>query len=387
MKFFNTIPGTKLLELPQGTPLWHEWRNGVDLNDGMPRITGTMAAIIAGDSVRNITPNQLWMELTKRKKAPEPSEYLLKLFAHGHRMEPIARAKYMEWTMNQVREVCVQHPLHPWAGASLDGLSPSGDIIVEIKNPISQRIHNLAKSGKVPSYYVPQCHWQYICTPSAKELHYFSRFEHDEDGDQEALVVVKRDPAYEQWLLNEALMFRSCLIEDRTPATDDWLMAARSFRTAKLDAEEVDARVKAAQTTLLDLMPKDRDTHEGGGVRVTRYPGAIELDYLPILMELGISEDDAKSAMDASREPGPVNYAKVFEILGVDNVKLGTAEAAQKKLKEDALRRAGKFKNRFTLNSDFTSDDTGRDLVTIAAEKAKDESPEPQTAIPSQWTW
>ncbi len=386
IKFFNDIPGAKLLEIPQGTPAWHDWRNGVDLHDGMPRITGTMAAIIAGNSVRQITPNQLWMELTKRKPAPEPSEYLRKLFAHGHKMEPIARARYIQLTMNRVREVCVQHPLHPWAGASLDGLTPSGDIITEIKNPISQRIHNLAKSGTVPDYYVPQCHWQLVCTPSATECHYFSHFPNDEDGQKDAIVVVKRDPVYEQWLLNEALMFRSCLIEDRAPVSDDWLIAAKGFRTAKLDAEEADARVKAAQTTLLDLMPADRDTHEGGGVRVTRFPGAIEINYMEILTSMGIAEDDIKAAFEKSREPGPVNMTKAIELLKVDPAQIGVAEAEQKKLKEDGLRKAGKFKTRVTLNGAFSPEDTGRDLLAIAAERAKEEVPESQQPQ-GQWTW
>lgn len=387
MKFFNEIPGVKLLEIPQGTSAWHDWRNGVDLKDGMPRITGTMAAIIAGCSVRQITPNQLWMELTGRKPAPEPSEYLKKLFAHGHRMEPIARARYINVSLNRVREVCVQHPLHPWAGASLDGLTASGDIITEIKNPISQRIHNLAKAGTVPDYYVPQCHWQMLCTPSAKETHYFSHFPEDEDGQRDAIVVVKRDPVYEQWLLNEALAFRSCLIENRAPVSDDWLIAAKGFRTAKLDAEEAEARVKAAQTTLLDLMPADRDTHEGGGVRVTRYAGTIEINYLEVLTSMGVSEEAVKDAFERSRDPGPVNITKAIELLSLDPAKVGAAEAVQKKEKEDALRRAGKFRSRFTMNDSFTPESTGRDVIEIAAERAKEAIPDADAVKQGQWTW
>lgn len=387
MTFFHKASGVRLLELDQRTQAWHDWRNGVDLPDKMPRVTGTMAAIIAGDSVRGITPYQLWLEMTGKRKAPEPSEYLLKLFAHGQRMEPFARRAYTELTGNPVRDVCVQHELHPWAGASLDGLTPSADIILEIKCPISQRIHNLAKANQVPSYYRPQVQWQLLNTTCAKELHYYSYFPNDEDGITEALVVVKRDEVYAQWLLGQAVMFRSCLIDNRPPATDDWLLAAKQYRVAKVDADEVESRVKAAQAALLILMPTDRDTHEGGGVRVTRYASGIEVDYLAVFTSLGVSEEVAKKAIEDSREPGPVNVQKAIELLQLDQAKITEAELEQKKVKESQLRQAGKLKSRVTLTNDFKEEDSGRDLVAIAAQKVEQVTADAEPEPLNEWNW
>lgn len=141
------IPGCKVINLQQRSPEWHAWRSGLDLPDGKPRITGTVAAIIAGDSVTGKTAHQLWMEMTGRKAREEPSEFLRRLFEHGERTEVIARAAYERMTGNRVYDLCVEHPDHPWAAASLDGLTEWGDILWEGKSPISQRVHTMAKKA------------------------------------------------------------------------------------------------------------------------------------------------------------------------------------------------------------------------------------------------
>jgi putative phage-type endonuclease len=403
MAFFNNVPGLRIIPLEQRTAQWHSWRRGEDLPDKKPRITGTMAAVIAGDSVRNVTPYQLWMELTGRRPEPVPSEFLKKLWAHGQALEPAARSMYIEMTGNVVEDACVEHPNHTWAASSLDGLTASADVIQEYKCPVSQRIHNVAKNNQVPSYYLPQCRWQLFCTPSARELHYFSYFPNDEDSVPGALVVVERDAAYEQWLFNLCLDFRTCLIEDRPPNSESWLIAAKGYRAAKEEFDDVDERVKAFATALTDLMPADKDTYEGGGVRLTRYyakevidfDGIVkeilpaekvdaaledarrvgELDYEAAFKALGLSDERAQEVLSATRKQGAVDYDKLMEALGLDE--------SERKTLYDKHRKKGEQRNRLTLTKDFNPE------VDPIAQSPATMFPVSATAdiASSAWTW
>jgi putative phage-type endonuclease len=332
--------GIKRIPIAQRTQAWHDWRNGVDPSDGKPRIAATTATVIGGDSVSGQTPYQLWMEVTGKRPKAEPNDFLKKLLAHGETTEPQARQACIGYTGNEVSEACVEHPLHPWVAASLDGLTNSGDIPVEMKCPISQRIHSMARNQQVPSYYHLQMQWQLLCLPGVVEVHYWSYFEADEDGETGALVVVKRDELAIDRLFNEAVNFRTCVIEDRPPATDDWLIAARLYREAKLELDEATARIDAAQQRLIKLIPADKDKFDGAGVMVTRYPVKSKVDYAKVFEELKVDPEVLKNAAEASRAPGEVDYKKVFEILGVNQEDAGKLCSRH--------RVGGEFRHRFT---------------------------------------
>jgi putative phage-type endonuclease len=320
----NTLSaiGIKRIPIKQRTQAWFDWRQGLDLPDGKPRITATTATVIAGDSVTGQTPYQLWMEMTGRRVKPEANDFLKKLWKHGEVTEPKARQAYIDYTGNIVEESCVEHPLHRWCASSLDGLTRAGDIHVEIKCPISQRIHNMAKNQDVPSYYYLQVQWQLMCLPDNVEAHYWSYYEEDEDGVTGALVVVKRDEQVIHRLFNEALNFRTCVLEDRPPASDDWLVAAKLFREAKLEEEEAAARLSTAQKRLIDLMPLDKKTFDGGGVMVTCYPVKGKVDYAKLIQDLNKPQDEIKIAVEAARAPGEVDYRKALELMGFNEAEI-----------------------------------------------------------------
>jgi putative phage-type endonuclease len=368
------IPGCKLVHLRQRSPEWLAWRNGLDLPDGKPRITGTVAAIIAGDSVTGKTAHQLWMEQTKRKEPEEPSEFLKKLFEHGSKTEALARRVYEELTGNRVFDMCVEHPDHPWAAASLDGITELGDLIWEGKAPISQRVHTLAKRRIVPAYYVPQVQWQLFCTPTALEAHYFSYFEDDEEGIKWALVVVQRDPVYQAWLFQQCLDFRMCVIENRPPASFDWLMAARTYKQAKLDVEEAQAKLATATQAVLDMIPLDRDSFDGGGLLATRYYVGQTVDWKQGFKEAQLKDDVVAAAEEACREPGIVDYQKLVEDVEPDPIRRKALEdrfrskgavdfkkaaavlglsKAEIKLLEAKHKSGGDVRHKITITSDY----------------------------------
>lgn len=370
--------GIKRIPIQQRTQAWFDWRNGLDLPDGKPRITATTATVIAGDSVSGQTPYQLWMEMTGKRPKAEANDFLKKLMKHGEVTEPKARQAYIDYTGNQVEEACVEHPLHRWCAASLDGLTKAGDIPVEIKCPISQRIHNMAKNQEVPSYYYLQVQWQMMCLPDVVEEHYWSYYEDDEDGITGALVVVKRDELVIQRLFNEALNFRTCVLEDRPPASDDWLIAAKLYREAKVEQEEATARLNTAQKRLIELMPIDKKTFDGGGVMVTGYTVKGKVDYAKLIKDLAKPEEEIKQAVDAARAPGEVDYRRALELLG-----FGEAEIEELFTK---YRVDGELRYRFTEVQGY---DPG--AAADASQQAK--APEPQnSAVPEDglqqdWTW
>lgn len=315
---FFDAPAAKLVHIEQGTQVWLDWRDGKDLPDGKPRITGTLAAIISGNSIKKITPYQQWAEMTGRKKPEEASEYLRKLWAHGQKLEPVARAAYEEHTFNEVRPICVEHPLHPWAAASLDGLTGSGDVPVEIKCPVSQKKHDMAKAGIVPPEYIGQVVWQLFVLPKAKELHFWSYFPNDKDGIKGALVVVQRDQAMEDLLFKKCLDFRISLVKDTPPVGDDWAAAARGYREAKAAFDEAQEALRQWEGNLIEMLPAGDKSYEGGGVKVTRYPRKGSVDWERAMRSLGRPDDEVQAAMEASREPGPVNFPAALASLGVE---------------------------------------------------------------------
>jgi predicted phage-related endonuclease len=119
----------------------------------------------------------------------------------------------------------------------------------------------MAKAQKLPSYYIPQVMWQLLCAVSAREAHYASYFPDDEAGEKLVVVPIRRDRRYLEWLFREALNFRLALIEDRPPASDAWLLAAKQYRAAKAEFDEAEARLKSYEATLLASMPEGSEVH------------------------------------------------------------------------------------------------------------------------------
>lgn len=350
MSFFQHIDGVTLINLEQRSAQWHSWRYGDDLPDRKARVTATMAAIIDGHSVTGKSVTRLWMELTGRTRPDPVSPFLARLFKHGETTEPIARARYIERTGIQVRDICTQHPLHPWAGSSLDGLSPEGHVITEIKCPVSQQVHNLAKGGTIPIYYRPQCRWQYFTTPSARELHYVSYFPGDEDGKDLAIIRMLRDNQAEAALLAKCMAFRRQLVMDRSVHSVAWDDAARSYRAAEAAKRGAELRMAAALEVLMKELPTGAKLHEGAGVRLSTYT-RVEVDYSEVLRQCGIDPVVASSALEASRAPGQVLPEVLRQKLGLDSATFDTAVARVRESADAELRRTGNVSTRVTVSN------------------------------------
>lgn len=85
----------------------------------------------------------LWKKVTRSRKFNTNSAILW-----GVKYEDVAIQVYEHRNKTKVREYgCIEHPNHPWLGASPDGITDDG-VMVEIKCPSSRPI-----TGVIPSYY------------------------------------------------------------------------------------------------------------------------------------------------------------------------------------------------------------------------------------------
>lgn len=110
----------EIIPLVERTPAWWDWRRtGVGSSD---------AATILGEK-RAKSVERLLLE----KQHPQPASAGTFEQARSATRERQARAHYCVTVGLAVHPACVQSNARPWQRASLDGLSPDGERVVEIK--------------------------------------------------------------------------------------------------------------------------------------------------------------------------------------------------------------------------------------------------------------
>lgn len=151
-----------VVPIKQRSEEWLEWRlNGIGSSD-IPAILGESPWA---------TPYEVWLIKTRKKNEGPPTVPMIK----GIILEPEARKAYIKKTGINVKPCCLQSLQKPWMRASLDGLSLDGKIVLEIKIP-GRKDHDIAKNGKIPSKYIPQCDYL-LAISGAEILHYWSYHE------------------------------------------------------------------------------------------------------------------------------------------------------------------------------------------------------------------
>ena len=138
----------KIIKLEQGSPEWLSWRKMV--------ITATDASIIMGNNPWD-TPYSCWQRklgLIEEKKSNEAME-------RGKRLEPEARDKFNALHGFNMEPAVVESTEHEFLGASLDGITLLGGMLLEIKCGGS-KLHDMAVRGEIPAYYRDQMQHQLL---------------------------------------------------------------------------------------------------------------------------------------------------------------------------------------------------------------------------------
>jgi putative phage-type endonuclease len=167
-----------IVELEQGTREWLEWRHkGIGASD---------APVVMGENHWK-TVAQLLHE--KRGRAPrEPVQNAA--MARGTLLEPEARRRYISKTGRDVRPACLQSSEYEWLRASVDGLTNSGDVVIEIK--CGEAVYRkTSQNGCAPDYYYGQLQ-HILAVTGLQSLDFWCYL----PGLPDLLVPVKRDNNY-----------------------------------------------------------------------------------------------------------------------------------------------------------------------------------------------
>jgi len=172
------------------------------LNLRKTKITATDAATILGAN-----PWKTKLQLFHEKLSDDPPMIANERMQRGSDLEPIARDLFIiQSGIHFQPEVIIKE----WAMASLDGISPCGKYILEIKCPGAKH-HATAVNGKIPNHYYPQLqHQMYVCDV---DLVYYFSF----DGFDGVKVEVRRDDNYIQYMIEEEKKFYDCMITNTLP--------------------------------------------------------------------------------------------------------------------------------------------------------------------------
>lgn len=262
-----------ILKLVQGSPEWLAHRLKYRNASETPAVLGVSPWV---------TPYQLWLERTGRAQVQVNAA-----MKRGSELEPVARASYEKLTGH------VMEPLVLVEGeysASLDGITLSGDLILEVKCPMKGRASQLwqaAEAKELPENYFWQVQHQ-LMVAGAALAHVFV-------FDGTAGVLLEQTPQPDRWdtIRRDWDAFMRYIAEDTAPPLSDrdtreredeaWKGAAEAYLRAKQQAEHSAAAAEEAKAALVALT--SHPSESGAGVTVTRFwkKGPVEYKKVPAL--------------------------------------------------------------------------------------------------------
>ncbi len=260
-----------LRDLEQGTAEWLSLRT--------TKITSTDAAVIVGSSHWK-TRIQLYNE--KISDAPITT-FVNDRMKRGTELEPVARQLFC--IQNGI-EVFPRVVTRDWAMASLDGMSEDGKQSVEIKCP-GDKDHALALSGRIPDHYYPQLQHQLYVT-GLNSIFYYSF-----DGTDGVTLVVKRDDAYIEKMVEQEKIFYDCIVNKTPPEPSEndyverddelWLQCAQQWKYTNEQIKCLEKEEDHLRKQLIFL--SGESNVRGGGLSLcnVKRKGHVEYSRIPEL--------------------------------------------------------------------------------------------------------
>jgi putative phage-type endonuclease len=226
------------------------------------------------------TPYQLWQEKLGISSDQEETPAM----RYGTNLEETARRAYEKYTGSLMVPEIVYHAEKKYMMATLDGLSPNGDMAVEIKCP-NESDHNLAKSGKVPEHYKPQLQHQLACL-NINQLHYFSY-----RNGEGIIVEVEKDELFIQNLYSKEDDFWNCVQNLEAPEltnrdyenlelSEQWKDLAFRFKQRESLLKSLEEEEKKDRAMLIKL--SGGKSAIGHGIRLTKIIRKGNVDYKSI---------------------------------------------------------------------------------------------------------
>jgi predicted phage-related endonuclease len=250
-------------------------------------IGGSDARIIMGDDEANLI--QLWRE--KRGEA-EPEDLSDNLIVQlGSVTEDLNRRWYERNTGHAVTDVQkrIQHSLHKWMAATLDGLVDPGGAVFEAKFMLPWTFTEEAAAEK---HMAQLQHNMWVIASRSAALSIIT------GGGKWVEITIHADPLYQHLLLTAEKKFWRCVQNGETPrlfgvepprprleavrivdmtASNSWAEFADTYRRTRSAHQEHEG----AKVDLKKLVPEDAREATGHGLRAKRSnPGAISFDLM-----------------------------------------------------------------------------------------------------------
>jgi putative phage-type endonuclease len=279
----------------QGSLEWLEMRK--------THIMASDAPVIMGMSPWS-TPLQLWEEKLGLKE-PFSGNFATQ---RGTELEPLALEAYNNHTGNGASPCVVFSEETPWMGASLDGLSKCGKIVVEIKCP-GKKNHNLAAFGKIPPEYFAQLQHQ-LYTSGNNMLHYFSYSE-----ESCYLIEVLRDEVFIKKMLEAEKKFWDMLNNFESPEMMKDDIKKKFVQVSCAEWSEISEEVK-----VILVEKKALKEQESSLKSQLKHLEAREAKLKAILVAISKGENAEGNGikLELTSRKGLVDYSIIPELEGVD---------------------------------------------------------------------
>lgn len=266
----------KIINVEQGSPEWLAWRKTV--------ITATECPVIMGLSPWS-TPYKCWQKklgLIEDEKTNEAME-------RGKRLEPYIRDRFILKSGIKMLPTVVESSEYPFLGASLDGMSATGEYIMEVKTG-GEKLYLMALEGKMPEEYRLQIQKQLLVT-RAKLCYYVVG---SEDPDKDVVIEVLPDPDFEAMYLPVAREIWRCIALCESPPLQKkdyrnmdedslWYAFSNEYRKA-CERIKVEEEIKQSYRKELIKLCNNQNC-EGGGIEIrkTISKGRVAYDNIPEL--------------------------------------------------------------------------------------------------------
>jgi putative phage-type endonuclease len=267
----------KIINVEQGSKEWLEWRKSV--------ITATDCPAIMGSS-----PWKTQYKCWQLKKGLIEEDKPNKAMEEGIRREPESRALFIKETGINMTPVVVESNEFNFLGASLDGISDCGKIILEIKCG-GEKLTSMASHGIIPDYYLDQMQHQLLVTGAEKCIY-------DVYGKR---IDVYPDPEFRDRFLPRARAFLKCMAFDEPPPmtlsdykdmNDDisWKECANMYQEIDASLRILEERKDFLRKKLIGLC--EEQSCQGSGLKVmkTTVKGRIVYDNIPEIKNLDLDK-------------------------------------------------------------------------------------------------
>ena len=297
---FQTVSGSP------DTAEWHAWRQG-GIGGSDAAIIAAEAGLLADKPAWRKSANHLYLLKTGQKEQEDISNN--PAVRRGKENEEPARQLFEQQTGILLSPCFGEMESHPFVRASFDGMTFEHDVIAEIKVP-SQKVHDLAKFGRVVDYYKPQIAHQALVAWGHPEswtdqMTFFISYvpETGELAVVEKAVKDYRDLA--EKLLDAEARFWASVEQVVPPCGNEWIEAAASYVVVNTRLELAKAEVETAKIKLVELLGSSKKM-EGGGVSLIRSAKAGSVDYQAVLKELmpDKTDDEIKDLCERHRKEG-----------------------------------------------------------------------------------